>query len=236
VGPPFKARVKSESGTSLRYFYETSIYFFMIKNLILDFGGVLLKIDYDAPVREFRKLGIENFQQLFAQASQSTLMDDFEKGNITEEEFRNEIRKILGKEISNEEINFAWNSVLSYFPEEKMKLLNLLKVKYNLFLLSNTNEIHIKEFEKSISEKYGSNYFHSQFEKIYFSSRMGMRKPDGEIFEFVLKENNLKPAETIFVDDSIQHILGASKLGINALHLDLKKEDLKDLLIREKLI
>ena len=208
----------------------------MIKNLLLDFGGVLLKIDYDAPVREFRKLGIENFQHIFAQAAQSSLMDDFEKGTITEEDFRNEIRKILGKEISNEEINFAWNSVLSYFPEEKMKLLKFLKEKYNLYLLSNTNEIHIKEFENSMSKAFGLNHFHSHFHKVYYSSRMGMRKPNSEIFEFVLKENNLNAHETVFIDDSIQHISGAQKVGIMAFHLDLKKEDLPDLMRREKLI
>jgi len=208
----------------------------MIKNLILDFGGVLLKIDYDAPVREFKKLGIESFQQVFSQASQSSLMDDFEKGNVTAEEFRNQIRTILGKEISNKEIDFAWNSVLSYFPEEKMKLLKILKERYNLFLLSNTNEIHIYEFENSMNKEFGLNHFHSHFHKIYYSSRMGMRKPDAEIFEFVLSENNLNANETVFIDDSIQHILGARNAGINALHLDLKKEDLLDLLKREKLI
>lgn len=208
----------------------------MIKNLILDFGGVLLKIDYDAPVREFKKLGIDQFQQLFAQASQSTLMDDFEKGNLSPDIFREEIRKISKKNLSNQEIDFAWNSVLSYFPSEKMKLLDELKRKFDLYLLSNTNEIHIQEFEKSMNEEFGMNHFHSHFTKIYFSSRMGMRKPDKEIFDYILKENRLKPQETVFIDDSIQHVLGAEKAGIKALHLDLKKEDLPDLLRRENLL
>jgi putative hydrolase of the HAD superfamily len=206
------------------------------KALILDFGGVLLNIDYEAPIREFKKLGIENFRELFTQASQSDLFDEFEKGKISNEKFLEEMKILSGKNISHEEIEHAWNSILLDFPEEKMKLLEKLKHGYNLFLLSNTNEIHIRHFENAMNEKFGENYFHSHFEKIYFSSRMGMRKPDTEIFEFVLKENGLVAEETIFIDDSIQHVMGAKKTGINALHLDLKKENLQDLLKREKFI
>ncbi len=206
------------------------------KNLILDFGGVLLNIDYEAPIREFKKLGIEKFQELFTQASQSNLFDEFEKGKISNEKFISEIRTLSGKNISRQEIEFAWNSILLDFPEDKMRLIEKLKGKFNLFLLSNTNEIHILEFEKSMKEKFGENHFQSHFDKIYFSSRMGMRKPDTEIFEFVLKENSLVAAETIFIDDSIQHVAGAKKTGINAFHLDLKKENLQDLLKRENLI
>lgn len=206
------------------------------KAIILDFGGVLLNIDYEAPIREFKKLGIDKFQQLFAQASQSNLFDDFEKGIISNELFRSELKKISGKNISDEQIDSAWNSILLDFPERKMKLLEELKKKYKLFLLSNTNKIHVENFEKEMNEKYGKNHFQSHFEKIYFSSSIGMRKPDVEIFDFVLKENDLPPEETIFIDDSIQHISGAQKAGIVAFHLDLKKEDLIDLLKRENLI
>lgn len=208
----------------------------MVKNLILDFGGVLLKIDYDAPVREFSKIGIDEFQKIFAQAAQSSLMDEFEKGNISPDSFREEIRKISGKNLTKQQIDFAWNSVLSYFPSEKMELLSRLQKKYDLYLLSNTNEIHILEFEKTMNEAFGLNHFHSHFRKVYFSSRMGMRKPDKEIFEYIVKENRMNPDETVFIDDSIQHVRGALNAGLKAFHLDLKKEDLSDLLIREKLI
>lgn len=208
----------------------------MKKNLILDFGGVLLNIDYEAPIREFKKLGIENFREHFTQASQSDLFDEFEKGYISNEKFLEEMKFISGKNISNHDIEKAWNSILLDFPEEKMKLLEKLKSDFRLFLLSNTNEIHIREFERKMNERYGLNVFHSHFEKIYFSSRMGMRKPDIEIFEYVLNENRLMANETIFIDDSIQHVLGAEKTGIRALHLDLKKETLQELLTREKII
>ncbi len=207
-----------------------------IDTIILDLGGVLLNIDYDAPKRAFEKLGIENFDQLFTQAKQNSLFDDFEKGNISNEDFRNGIRKISGKNIPDHEIDFAWNSILLDLPEFKLKLLNELKQNYRLFLLSNTNNIHIPVFEKSMNEKFGNQVFHSYFEKIYYSSQVKLRKPDREIFELVLNEQDLIPENTLFIDDSIQHVEGALKSGIRAYHLDLKKEDLPDLLRRENII
>lgn len=207
-----------------------------IDTLILDLGGVLLNIDYDAPQRAFEKLGFENFNSLFTQAKQDRLFDDFEKGKISNDDFRNGLRKISGKNIPDHEIDFAWNSILLDLPEFKLKLLGELKQNYRLFLLSNTNNIHIPVFEKEMNEKYGNQVFHSYFEKIYYSSKVGFRKPDREIFELVLNEQNLIPGNTIFIDDSIQHVEGALETGIKALHLDLKKEDLPDLLRREKLI
>ena len=208
-----------------------------IKFLILDLGGVLLNIDYQAPIREFKKLGIEHFETLFTQAKQSELFDLFEKGKISNDEFRKKIREISGQtKISDNEIDGAWNSILLDFPPEKMKLLNELKNNYRLFLLSNTNNIHIPSFENSMEKVYGKNHFHSHFEKIFYSSQIGMRKPDTEIFEFVINSQSLERDKTIFIDDSIQHVLGARSCGIKSFHLDLKKEDLSELLAREKII
>jgi FMN phosphatase YigB (HAD superfamily) len=207
------------------------------KFLILDLGGVLLNIDYHAPIRAFKKLGIEHFESLFTQAKQSELFDLFEKGKISNNEFRQQIRNISGiTSMTDAEIDMAWNSILLDFPTEKMKLLNELKKKYRLFLLSNTNNIHIPSFENSMEKVFGKNHFHSHFEKVFYSSQIGMRKPDAEIFEYVIRLQNLERDKTIFIDDSIQHVEGAKSCGIKSFHLDLKKEDLADLLQREKII
>lgn len=206
------------------------------KALILDFGGVLLNIDYDAPIKAFARLGIENFGNHFQQASQTSFMDKFEKGECSNDEFRNHIRSYSEHILTDQQIDDAWNSILKDMPLERMQLLEKLSKKYPLFLLSNTNRIHVKSFEQTMNEKYGENYFQSLFKKIYFSSSIGMRKPDSEIFEFVLLENELKPSNVYFIDDSIQHVLAAEKVGINALHLDLKKDNLNDLLRRNLLI
>lgn len=206
------------------------------KSLILDFGGVLLNIDYEAPIREFKKLGIENFETQFQKAQQSSFMDDFERGIISNDEFFQKIKTLSGLKITNELIQQAWNSILLDFPSHKMELLKILSEKYDLYLLSNTNRIHVASFEKEMNRVYGQNYFHQFFKKIYYSSSIGMRKPDQEIFNLVLSENNLNKKEVCFIDDSIQHIRGAKSIGIPSFYLDLTKEDLKDLLIRENLI
>ena len=105
----------------------------------------------------------------------------------------------------------------------------MLSKKYRIFLLSNTNEIHIKAFTKILMDTYGQNIFESTFEKIYYSSKMKMRKPDAEIFEYVLKEINLSANETLFVDDSEQHIKGAEKIGLHVFHLLQGKDITKEL-------
>lgn len=206
------------------------------KALILDFGGVLLNIDYDAPIKAFAALGIANFGSHFQQASQSDFMDRFEKGECTNEEFRNHLRTYSKKELTDQQIDEAWNCILKDLPEDRMKLLEQLSKKYALFLLSNTNRIHIKSFENSMAKHYGENYFQNLFDRIYFSSSIGMRKPDLEIFEFVLKENNLNPEQVCFIDDSIQHVLAAKITGINSFHLDLKSDSLVELLKRNEII
>ncbi|MBI3519535.1 MAG: HAD-IA family hydrolase [Bacteroidetes bacterium] len=117
------------------------------------------------------------------------------------------------------------------FPLHRLQLLTSLKSKYRLFLLSNTNETHITEFERSLHLQHGYKNLEPFFEKVYYSCRMGMRKPDTEIFRFVLQQNQLNPLETLFIDDSPQHIEGALKTGIQA-HFLPKDKDVQDL-IRE---
>ena len=207
-----------------------------IKNIILDLGGVLLPINYNAPVIEFEKLGIGDFKLLFSQAKQSTLFDDFEMGKIDANDFRNWINEISKLKLSDSEINNAWNSILLDFPAERKIVLEKLSKKYKLFLLSNTNEIHISSFEKSIQNKFGYNFFNDVFAKVYYSSRVGMRKPDKAIFDFVLNENKLNPSETVFIDDSIQHVHGANKSGIQAHWLDTTITTTEVLLENLKLI
>ncbi len=190
-----------------------------IKHLIFDFGGVIINIDYYALVGAFKGLGIQNFDALFSQAKQTNLFDDYEKGLISDENFISEIKKISGLNVSNEQIIDAWNAILLDLPKERLDLIKDLKTKYNTFLLSNTNDLHIKSFEADIDKTIGLDYFYSSFNKIYYSSQIKMRKPDTEIFQFVLDSHQLNPAETIFIDDSIQHVEGAKAVGLNAVWL-----------------
>lgn len=188
-----------------------------IKNIIFDLGGVLLEVDYQRPAAAFEALGAKNFETVFSQKSQAMFMSRFERGEISPEAFRKELRKYLPHEVTNAQIDSAWNSILGELHEDRVVMLKLLVQKgYRLFLLSNTNQIHIKAFKKYMDETFGQGLLEDIFEKVYFSSRIGMRKPTKKIFQHVLRENRLKPEETYFIDDSLQHVKGAELVGIKA--------------------
>jgi FMN phosphatase YigB (HAD superfamily) len=195
-----------------------------IKNIIFDLGGVIINLDIPRTIAEFNKLTDKPFETIYTQLQQTPLFDNFDKGLITEEKFFEEINLLLQAPVSNEQLTAAWNAMLLDFPLHRLELLSSLKTSYRLFLLSNTNETHITEFEKQLHLSHGHKNMEPFFEKVYYSCRMHMRKPDAEIFEFVLKENNLKPEETLFIDDSPQHIEGALKTGIRAHFLTKGRE------------
>jgi len=193
------------------------------KNIIFDFGGVIIRIDYQRIPDTFRKFGVKDFDALYSKVHQTPLFDEFEKGFITPEVFRERLREISGINLTDSQVDEAWNAILVDLPEKNIEVLRQLKKSHRLFLLSNTNLIHEKAFTEIMLRDYGKNVLTEIFEKIYFSHKMYMRKPDIEIFERVLKENNLLPGETLFVDDSLQHIEGAKKAGLQTLWVEKGK-------------
>ncbi len=190
-----------------------------IKNIIFDLGGVIINLDMEATRKAFIELGVQDFDAIYSQANQSGVFDGFDKGKIAPAEFRTELRKHIPHPVSDVEIDAAWDAMLLDVPKEKLDLLTKLKTKYRLFLLSNTNVIHVKNFSAELQRVHGTPDFSPYFERWYYSCNIGMRKPDAEIFEFVLNENKLIAEETLFIDDSIQHIRGAAACGIKALQL-----------------
>jgi glucose-1-phosphatase len=194
-----------------------------IKSIIFDLGGVILKLDYSKTEDEFKKNGVLRFKELYNQKKQTLLFDDFEKGKIKPEEFISSIK--CSENLKIKEIDFinAWNAMLLEIPMKKLQFIDGLKKDYKIFLLSNTNEIHIKKFEDDLKKNNMLKQFYKCFDKIYYSSRMGKRKPDENCFNQVLEENGLVAENTLFIDDSIQHIEGAEKVGIKTFHLEKNK-------------
>lgn len=191
-----------------------------IRNVIFDFGGVFFEIDYNAPVRAFHALGFEDFDKIYTQAAQTDLFDKLETGKISNEEFYQKIESFCPLGTTRDQVIEAWNCILLRILPEKLELAHQTKDKgYRTFLLSNTNAIHVAEFEKMIDEEIGIESFRSAFEKIYYSNEIGIKKPYPETFLQVCEWNDLNPAETLFIDDSLQHVEGAKKAGLQAEHL-----------------
>ncbi|KQS35761.1 HAD family phosphatase [Pedobacter sp. Leaf194] len=202
-----------------------------IKNIIFDYGNVIFDIDFRIAQDSFKKLGITNIENFFAHKAHNQLFDDFETGAISPAEFRAGIRDAAKKpELTDAEIDEAWNSLLIGTIQENHDLLLKVKEKYRTFLLSNNNEIHYDWIINYLKTTFKINNYDDYFEKAYFSQQMKLRKPNTNIFEQVLKENNLNPAETLFIDDSPQHIAGAEKVGLNTLLMTEKPANLETVL------
>ena len=188
-----------------------------IRAIIFDLGAVLLNINYHKTIEEFEKLGIKNSSSFYSKKEQTNLFNLLETGKISEEDFITEVKKEC-KYGSDNKIVSAWNAMLLDLPKHRVSLLKDLNKKYDIYLLSNTNSIHISEFKNIIGyEKY--EVFYKLFKKVYYSHEIGFRKPNKEAFQLILDENNLNADEVLFIDDSRQHIEGAKNLGINTYHL-----------------
>lgn len=188
-----------------------------IKNIIFDLGGVILNIDYKLTAKAFEKLGFHNFDDTYSQQKQLGLFDDLETGKISKKGFLDQIKAYLPGHVTDKDITSAWNAMLLNLPKERVKHLNTLKHKYRIFLLSNTNQIHEEAFSKLILKENGIHSFDEIFERVYYSHKIGFRKPNKDCFQYVMESNKLNPNETLFVDDSIQHVEGANKLGIKTI-------------------
>lgn len=190
-----------------------------LKTLVFDLGGVILDLAVDQTVAAFANLAgmsKEKATQIFHTSPEFNL---YEKGGMTDQEFRNFLRGAYTPKASDQQIDDAWNQMLRGIPAVKLLLLDNLRQKYNVLLLSNTNEIHLTYINEKLlpgGVKSLDQYFH----KAYYSHRMLKRKPDPEIFEQVLHENNLVASETLFLDDNLMNIKGAESVGIKTVHVE----------------
>ena len=189
-----------------------------VKNIIFDLGGVIYAIDYHKTIDAFVQLGIDDFEGLYAKAGQSALFDDLETGKISIPDFVDRIQELLSENVTQEQVVTAWNSMLLDFMPDALACVKQLSQDYRLFLLSNTNEMHIAEIKHRAGED-AFESFSQSFEKLYLSHDLGLRKPHAKVFTHILNEQGLRAEETLFIDDSIQHIEGAQKVGLKVHHL-----------------
>ncbi len=191
----------------------------VIKNIIFDLGGVLLNLDFNRTYDALRKLGIEKPDEIIRLGHGSVILRQHESGKITDEEFILSLRNLSPVPVSENDLIDAWNMLLVDFPADRIEWLTGLKKKYRLFLFSNTNGIHVKHFRKIYSDAYNNAFFDDHFEKAYYSHTAGLIKPDLEAFHLVIRENNLVPGETLFIDDTLANVEAARKAGLKALQV-----------------
>lgn len=194
----------------------------MIDTIIFDFGDVFLNLEKQAGIDAFKKLGLDGPNDELLQLN--TL---FEKGNISELQFIEGFQKYLPN-AGIEDIRSAWNAVIGDFPLERLEFLQLLSTKYRLFLLTNTDEIHISRFEHSVGMSFSGDFYRC-FEKVYYSFEMGIRKPEPEIFNYIIKKHNLVPHRTLFIDDKQENTDAAALAGLKVWQLQVGVEDVTDL-------
>lgn len=190
----------------------------MINTIIFDFGDIFINLDKEAPIVEFTKLGLKEWTE-----DLNELNILFEKGKISEIQFIEGFQKHMPN-ASIDEIRSAWNTILLDFPLYRLEFLQMLSQKYRLFLLSNTDAIHIDKFQHKAGMTFYREFYEC-FERVYFSFELGMRKPDAEIFNYLVKKHELTPKRTLFIDDKKENTDAALALGFQVWNLQVGKED-----------
>lgn len=194
----------------------------MINTIIFDFGDIFINLEKENQVEAFKKLGLS------APNDELIAMNDlFEKGKINELEFIQSFHKFI-PDASLNQIRDAWNTIIGEFPLYRLEFLQLLSHKYRLFLLTNTDEIHISKFEHKVGISFFSDFYQC-FDKVFYSYEMGMRKPDPAIFTTIMNKYDLSPKRTLFVDDKKVNTDAAESLGLHVWNLQVGKEDVVDL-------
>jgi putative hydrolase of the HAD superfamily len=189
------------------------------KNIIFDLGGVIVDIDPPLSYSAIANLAQQPLTLEEFLLAHEQLFLDYEKGMISSHDFRNGIRKALNSTAADADIDIAWNSMLLHVPLERLQLLEKLKDRYQLFVLSNTNEIHVPAFNKIVEKISGQHDIAHFFHNVHYSHLMQMRKPEPQIYQAVLELNRLIPQETLFVDDRYENILAAQEAGMHTFHV-----------------
>ena len=203
-----------------------------IENIILDLGGVIINLNQELTTKAFQQLFPINHNEILEKSQTQQLFEKYEINQVSTAEFL-QFFKTFNPFINENQIIEAWNKMLLEIPLERIDLIEKLSKMYNVFLLSNTNELHYQTIEKQYQQTSEKGTFESLFKKAYLSYRIGLRKPSQEIFEYLLHDAHLKPENTLFIDDSLEHINAASTLGIRTYHLDPNNNEILTTLFNE---
>lgn len=190
----------------------------IIRNIVFDFGNVLFDLDLPAIGREIRRLVGDQYEVLRERLQQSGVFELYETGGLSTEEFVDAIRFAGPAPLSAGQVVAAWNSIFIGMPAERFDMLLRLRRHYNVFLLSNINELHAAWIDDYLQREHGISDFHSRyFDGVYYSHLIRLRKPDREIYEYVLADAEILPGETLFIDDLEENVAAARTVGIQGI-------------------
>jgi putative hydrolase of the HAD superfamily len=191
-----------------------------IKNIIFDLGGVIINLAVHETHKAFSNLSGISVEQIKNKVHNNEFFHLYEKGLISDSEFRELIRRELSLENKSDEVlDAAWNAMLLDIPIQRVQLLERLKGIYRLYVLSNTNNIHLRCFNDKVKDLTGRDSLDEYFDNAYYSHLINLSKPDTAIYEYVIDKNNLQAEETIFLDDNLDNLAGADKVGIKTFHV-----------------
>ena len=195
--------------------------------IVFDLGGVLLNLDYSATTEAFNRLAGRELAGFYSKARQADLFDRFERGEIDVVRFRAALREELETSCQDSELDAAWNALLGGVPKRNVELLRRLKETHRVYLLSNTNELHLADFVARFEREHGSEHgsWSALFHRDYYSHLLGMRKPERDVFEHVVRTEGLEPRRTLFIDDNWHNVRGARGVGIDAAWIAATLDD-----------
>lgn len=201
------------------------------ENLIFDLGGVLFDIDYQAPAQHFHALGMLGLKDLFFNPKPNNPFHAYERGHISSEEFGGHLLQFAPNHVHLDDVQHAWNSILSGMPLNRIEILRTLGKTHRIFLFSNINDWHLEAYQNQLPVPYPE--FEALFESVYYSCKIGHRKPDPEGFLHILQNHNLQAEKTVFIDDLKENAEGATQVGIQGWHLDLASGESLESLLRK---
>ncbi len=199
-----------------------------IETIIFDFGGVVIDIDPQITVKKLQELGFEDVSKFQSSEFIDDIVRKFERGIFTPEMFRERIRAFLELDITDQQIDDAWNALIYDIPAERIEILEQVKKNYKMLLLSNSNEIHYDLYVRDLQLRFGYREFDELFHKAYFSFDTHLSKPDSEAYEFIMYQHDLNPAKTLFIDDNEENIKTAKSLGLKT-YLLKKPQRIRDI-------
>ena len=200
-----------------------------IDNIIFDLGMVVIDLEMDATTNSFKSLFGDAYDESMSALSKKQHFENYETGQISTNEFVAGIQSLLSVKGQEHRIISAWNAMLKTIPEQNFRILKAAMANYRTFCLSNTNELHIDFIYHYLKREKQMENLDDYFEKVYLSHEIQLRKPNEDIFEFVIKQNDLVPERTLFIDDTAGHLEGAKKVGLQTYHLQAP-EKLEDIL------